>query len=111
MNLTDEQLADAKSYLEQGKTPSIWMKDNNIEIGEGARPGRVVMLLRQKYGQETIQPLMVSMRSAMMVERIGLFSQNVISKAATVERCDSIIAKLQDSIVLAEAKKTEIQAG
>lgn len=109
MELTSEQLSDLKDYITQNKTVMNWMDDNDLSRDD-IPPRDIVTALREEYGTDEVNTLLRTMRDA----RFGSQVMHVVSRMLTrthmsVAMCDSLIAKLEDCLVSAQAKKAELE--
>jgi hypothetical protein len=106
MQLTNEQLASAKSSLDNEVRLIKWIEDNNIDL----TPRDLLSQLREKYGQEEIQKRMQVLRSA----NIGLqfkrqIERMVENRVKTVKQCDSLTEVLTECLVVVAEKKAELE--
>ena len=66
--------------------------------------------LKAKYGEESIQALMVALRDARFGQQFVMMATRLCNRPnITVGQCDKMIVKLQDAIVTVNAKKAELQ--
>lgn len=108
MQLTTEQLASAKAGLEDSKKLITWIDENSLTGSITAR--EVFQQLKEEYGQETIAPLIRALFSGMAGNRIeSIVSRVVANRIRNVEDCDALIAKLNSSLAIVQAKKAELE--
>ena len=110
MQLTDEQLADVKdNYLAQQKPIRDWMTDNNLNM-QDIKPREVIQQLNTKYTVEVIRPLLLAMRESNMGNQFTRMATRMCSRPGiTVERCNQLLASLQDAVITVSAKKAELE--
>jgi len=88
-----------------------WMNDNQLGPAD-IRPREIIQQLKGKYGDEPIQDLIEALRDSRIGMQFTVMAQRMCSRPnITVERCDKMIAKLQDAIVTVNVKKAELQVG
>lgn len=110
MELTDVQLNEIKDdYLVNKKTVMNWMNDNELGA-QDIRPNQIMIQLRDKFGTDEIQSLMMGIRKANYGAQIINFVERMIgNNNLDVEMCDSLIEKIQDCLVTVQAKKAELE--
>lgn len=105
--LTDAQLAEAKSQMENGTRILSWLKEKQIA---GMFPKDVVSQLREKYGDQEVNNSLSKLKSSAMGERISMIVAGILSREnVDSDTCENLISILQDCVTMVSAKKAEIQ--
>lgn len=109
MQLTAAQLAEVKSYLESGKRILVWMNDN--ELGrQDIKPRDIVNQLKEEFGEDAIKDAIKIMQTANYGMQITRMASRMIERdGVTTKQLDGLIGRLQDALVLAQAKKAELE--
>lgn len=110
MKLTDIQLIEVYSQIEQKKTIISWLRDNKIAL----KPAEVIDQLNEKYGTEVISSLVTAMRLSQRSKNVMVPIQRRINRLIqndklSSEDCDNLVASLQELSNSVIAKKENIQ--
>jgi len=109
MNLTVEQLESAKTAIEGKTTLVAWMSANNISRSE-IKPVEVRDQLKSHFGDEVIMTAMRAMFQARAGQQVVMMTSRMLDNPQiTSSYCDVIIGHLEEALVLANAKKAELQ--
>lgn len=108
MKLTVKQLNEVKKYLEDQKRIVEWMNENEIGVAD-IKPREIMEQLKAKFGDDDINTLMQSIQRANFGQQIPKMISRMLNNVNDVERCDSLIAKIQDALVTVQAKKAELE--